>query len=157
MSKLKISVAKYIAQQIAISGKSQREIAEDLGYKNPNVITMFKTEQTKIPVNKVPALARSLNLDPLFLLGAVMSEYMPETWAEIEKTLGSDRMLTDEERAALKLIRTASGGIPLELSLPDNKDIFTSAVKEITKKNTAKSEASLARYLSLPANQRSAR
>lgn len=155
MSKLKIPVAKYLTQQVAVCGKNQREIATDLGYTNPNVITMFKTGATKIPVNKVPALAKTLGVDPLFLLRAVMSEYMPETWEAIEQTIGTDKIVTEDERALLKVIRSSTGGIPLDMTIPEHKEALVAALKDVTKKTNAKNEASLARYLSLPANVRS--
>ena len=53
-----MSVAEFIAAQIAMSDKTQREIALALGYDKPNIITMFKQGLTKIPLNKVAPLAR---------------------------------------------------------------------------------------------------
>jgi hypothetical protein len=76
-------VADYLAQQIILCGKSQKEIAEEVGYEKPNVITMMKQGHTKIPIVKVGAFARALEVDPAYLLRLVCMEYMPETWAAI--------------------------------------------------------------------------
>lgn len=76
-------VPDYLAQQIILCGKSQKEIAEEVGYEKPNVITMMKQGHTKIPIVKVGAFARALEVDPAYLLRLVCMEYMPETWAAI--------------------------------------------------------------------------
>lgn len=76
-------VADYLAQQIILCGKSQKEIAEEVGYEKPNVITMMKQGHTKIPIVKVGAFARALEVDLAYLLRLVCMEYMPETWAAI--------------------------------------------------------------------------
>jgi hypothetical protein len=44
-----MTVARYFRQQIALCGKSQRIIAEECDYSNPNMITMIKTGKTKMP------------------------------------------------------------------------------------------------------------
>lgn len=54
------TIAEYLAVQISLSEKSQREIAAEISYENPNVITMFKQGQTKVPMNKVGPLAKAL-------------------------------------------------------------------------------------------------
>lgn len=113
MSKAKrISVAEYLTQQINICGKSQREIADDVGYEKPNVITMFKQGKTKLPINKVGAFAKSLGIDPLHLLRIAMSEYSRDTWEVIEDLIGKS-LVTQEELAILEVIRSVSEGQPI--------------------------------------------
>lgn len=110
MSKSKrITVAEYLTQQINICGRSQKDIADDVGYDKPNVITMFKQGKTKLPTNKVPVFAKALGVDPIHLLRIVMSEYTPDTWDVIENLLG-DSIITEEERTILDIVRTVSGG-----------------------------------------------
>ena len=104
-----ISVADYLTQQINICGKPQKEIAEDVGYKMPNIITMFKQGKTKLPVNKVPAFAQSIGTDPIHMLRIVMSEYMPETWEVIEGLIGKS-MVSDSELVILDIIRRVGLG-----------------------------------------------
>jgi transcriptional regulator with XRE-family HTH domain len=80
--------ANYLANQIRISEISQKDIAEALGYESANIVSMFKKGLTKVPIEKVPALAKALHLDPAHLLMLAMREYMPEAFATIQKTLG---------------------------------------------------------------------
>ena len=61
--KLKISVAEYLTQQIAVSGVSQKNLADQLGYDKPNIITMFKQGKTKVPLNKIAPIAKILGID----------------------------------------------------------------------------------------------
>ena len=48
--------------------KTQAEIAEEAGFVNPNMVTMIKKGSTKLPIDRVPALAKALESDPALLL-----------------------------------------------------------------------------------------
>jgi len=95
--------ASYLAAQIDASEKTQREIASALGYARPNLITMFKQGLTKVPIEKVPALAKILGLDPVHLLTFAMREYMPETLKTIQANVGY--VVTGNEYAVVEAIR----------------------------------------------------
>lgn len=102
MSQSKTTVARFLSEQIDLSPKTQREIAESIGYDNPNIITMFKQGHTKVPLNRVGALATTLGISPAHLMRMVLEEYMPETWEAVERALGLMILSEEEER----LIRT---------------------------------------------------
>ena len=53
-----------IAPLIERSGLSQTEIARQLGYSNPNMITLFKRGNTRVPAGKVVPLADLLDQEP---------------------------------------------------------------------------------------------
>lgn len=114
-----LSVAQYIAAQIAISGVPQKYIASALGYKNPNVVTMIKQGRTKLPVNKVGPLAEVLKVDSVHLLRLVMSEYCPDTWKAIEDLVGRS-LISEREMAIIYIVRQTCGAN--ELSLEKMKD-----------------------------------
>ena len=66
----RLRVTQYIAKQIDIQvslGKNQRLIAKEIGYGKPNMISMFKRGEARIPFGKIPALAKSLNVDPAYM------------------------------------------------------------------------------------------
>ncbi len=65
----RMTVAEYLAKMIEISEKTQKQIAHDVGYTRPNVLSMMKRGLIKVPVDKAPALARALNVDPAYFLG----------------------------------------------------------------------------------------
>ena len=154
MVKSKISVAKYLEQQIAVCGRSQREIAAEIGYANPNIMTMFKTGATKIPVTKVGPLARALGVDPAFMLRLVMHEYMPEAWEAIEDIIGKDRLLTDQDRAIAAFVRDTAGATPVDISIEENRRALADAIKGIASRDQAKAVAAVSRIDALPKNAR---
>ena len=104
----KITVAEFISERLAASGKTQREIAEDCGFENPNIITMIKTAATKVPLGRVGALAKALDADPAHLLRLVMSEYLPETWEALESVM-QGTVLTANELDLVRKFRLVTG------------------------------------------------
>ena len=91
-----MTVARFIEDQIVVSGRSQKLIASECGYANANMITMIKKNRTKLPLNKVAALAHALRVDPKYLLRLVMKEYQPEAWAVIVKIMRSESQCSDQ-------------------------------------------------------------
>jgi transcriptional regulator with XRE-family HTH domain len=88
---IRTTVADYFEMAIRLSGKSQREIAKAAGYSKPNIISMMKTGQTKIPVEKIPALAAAMGIETAPFLRLALQEYMPETWNVIYANLEAFR------------------------------------------------------------------
>lgn len=102
------TIADLIADRLAESEKTQREIASECGFETSNIITMFKNGSTKVPLNRIGALAHALNADPAHMLRLAMQEYMPETWESIEDTLKST-LLTANELQLIRDYREATG------------------------------------------------
>ena len=84
----KITVADYLTAQIEVCGKSQKEIAEEVGFQKANVITMLKHGSTKIPLSRIPALAKSIGVDPGKLMRMALGEYQPKVLEAIEECMG---------------------------------------------------------------------
>lgn len=80
--------AEHLTKLINRSPKTQREIALEIGYSKPNLITMFKQGLTKVPIEVIPRLAKALDEDPAVLLRIALREYMPEALKTIEAHLG---------------------------------------------------------------------
>lgn len=125
----KITVAGYLTQQISISPKTQAEITSELGLEKANIITMFKQGKTKVPINRVPAMARALNVDQIYLLSLVMSEYMPDAWSAIQSVLKT-ALITEYESAILSVVREASGGMNLRPETAVEKEKLKQLVYE---------------------------
>ncbi len=88
-------MAHYLTKQIdALSGiKNQREIAAEIGYEKPNMISMFKRGETKVPLDKIPLLAKALRVDPAHLFRLAMEQQWPGMKVvvdEIFKNIASD-------------------------------------------------------------------
>lgn len=101
------TVADYVSWQVDLCGKPQKQIAEEAGFQQPNIVTMFKQGKTKVPLDKVGKLARALEVDPLHLLRMCMREYWPDTYPEIEGIFDQP-ILTANELKILEVIRKAN-------------------------------------------------
>lgn len=80
----KMTVASFIAAQIECSEKTQAQIAQEVGFEKPNIITMIKQGKTKLPLAKIGLMARALGVDPVYLFRLTIEEYLPDTAEAIE-------------------------------------------------------------------------
>ena len=154
MSKLKMTVAKYVEQQLALCDRPQKDVARDCGYENANVITMFKSGTTKVPLAKVPLLAKALGVDVVYLFRLVMSEYMPEAWEVMESILGVDTFLSASEVAMARFITNRAGVDGIDLDDMDNVRELLAVVEALARSDQAKAEAAVAAQNRLPSNAR---
>lgn len=81
-------VKDYIAAQLALCGKSQKQVAKEAKLKNANVLSMIKTGTTKLPIPRVNALADSLEVSRARLMRLVLEADYPEILEAIEHSLG---------------------------------------------------------------------
>ena len=96
------SVAEFLTARLRLCRKSNSEIATELGYEYPDIISLFASGKAKLPLNDIKKMAQALDTDPAYLLIVAMREYMPEALAVIENIIESP-LLTHNER---KLIET---------------------------------------------------
>ncbi len=80
-----MKVSEYITWRLQRSGKTQAEVARDVGFSSPNIVSMLKTGKTKVPLNRVPALADTLEVPPQQLLLLCLRGYEPELMAILEE------------------------------------------------------------------------
>jgi hypothetical protein len=86
---------------------SQRDIASALGYPNSNIISMFKKGGSKVPLIKIPALAKAIRVDASFLMRLGLEQY----WSGKMDVLNQmfDRLVTKNEQALVDRCRNAVG------------------------------------------------
>ena len=88
--------------------KSQVEIAEKAGFISPNMVTMIKKGATKLPIDRVPAVAKALECDPALLLRLALEQGEGATAATaIFEIIGPP--VTRNELVWITEIREASG------------------------------------------------
>ena len=86
--------------------KSQAQIAREAGFRTPNVLSMLKTGEAKVPLDRVPALAVALDTDPahLFMLAVEQQDStLTVVLRDIFRTV-----VSQNEAAWLEEIRDAS-------------------------------------------------
>ena len=84
------AIAKFLDKRIdELKGvKTQREIAAEVGYDKPNIISMFKRGETKVPLDKVLLLAKALDTDPAHLIRLGLEQSIPGFNAIMDDLLG---------------------------------------------------------------------
>ena len=88
--------------------RTQGEIAEEAGFINPNMLSMIKKGSTKLPIDRVPALAKALECDPALLLRLALEQSEGGTAAAaIFDIIGQP--ISKNEMAWITEIREASG------------------------------------------------
>lgn len=87
--------------------KSQRDIALEAGFRNPNMLSMIKSGASKLALDRVPALAAALEVDQRLLLRlALEQEGLETTKNAIDQILGE--IVSENEIEWLREIRDAS-------------------------------------------------
>ncbi|WP_026759199.1 helix-turn-helix domain-containing protein [Sediminimonas qiaohouensis] len=102
-------LAKFIQKRVMElrPRKSQIEIATEAGFVNPNMAAMIKNGTTKLPLDRVPSLARALECDPAYLLRLTLEQVAGDTAANaIVEIMGTP--VTRNETGWLQEIREAS-------------------------------------------------
>lgn len=102
-------IAKLVNDRLnELSGvKSQRDIAEIVGYANQNMITMIKQGTAKVALDRVPLLAKALEIDPVHLMRLAMEQfYTPKTAASLMELFS--QVMTRNEADIIETIRRAS-------------------------------------------------
>ena len=110
------SVADFIANRQSMLDMTNQEVADLVGYPNGNVMSMIKKGRTKLPLERVPAMAEALAVDKAKLMRMVMREYMPDTLKAIETCLGAT--VTRNELALIEIWRDATNNNDPEI--PEN-------------------------------------
>ncbi|WP_210547057.1 helix-turn-helix transcriptional regulator [Rhodoferax sp. PAMC 29310] len=101
-------VAIFLTSLIEKSGKTRKEIANEAGLGKPNMISMLKSGETKLPLAKLGSFAKAVNTDPAHLLKLCLREYYPDVWDAIKSHL--DAAVTSDELRMVRALRSAAGG-----------------------------------------------
>lgn len=101
------TVSGFLTEKMNDSIKTQRQIARECGYENANVISMFKTGDTKLPFTTIGPMAQALDVDPMVLLRLSLAEYAPKTFEAIEECFGIP-LLSESERELILRVRAYS-------------------------------------------------
>ncbi|MHA6731249.1 XRE family transcriptional regulator [Devosia sp. A369] len=89
--------------------KSQLEIASEAGFTSTNMMSLIKSGSTRLPLDRVPALAKALNVDPARLLQLALEQWAGSAAARAFDAI-FETIVTRNEVGWLEEIRDASGG-----------------------------------------------
>ena len=88
--------------------KTQAQIASEAGFLNPNMLSMIKTGVTRLPLDRVPALAVALNVDAARLFQLALEQWVGSAAARTFEAI-FNVAVTQHEADWIKEIRDASG------------------------------------------------
>lgn len=108
--------AAKLAAAIEASELTQREIADRVGFKHANIISMLKSGETRVPLDRIPALANTLGVDEREFLLLAIAEYHPGVHEVLVDVLGLP--LSDAELGILTMFRMASLRDEIEVEGP---------------------------------------
>jgi len=123
------ATARLFSNYVNLSHLTQREIAARAGYPRPNIITMFKTGETKIPIEKIPVFAEILGIDPKRFLRVALEEYDPGVLKVIEARFGPQ--VSRNEHEILQEIRKRSNGSDPKLVTQAQRDAIGAFVARL--------------------------
>lgn len=87
--------------------KSQAEIAAEAGFVNANMMSLLKSGKNKVPLDRIPALAKALEVDPAYLMRLALDQAVGITAAQaITEIFGTP--VTENERGWIAELRDAS-------------------------------------------------
>ena len=114
------TVADYLAEKTTACGKTAQEIAAAIGYASADVVHAFTHGTAKVPLNRIGLLARALEIDSVYFLRLVLSEYMPDVLVAIDDALQVP-MLTENERGLIEAYRRVTLGTDAMAVICDTK------------------------------------
>lgn len=85
---------------------TNEELADDMGYARSNIISMWRTGKSRIPLERLPDLSRLLNVSMAELLPMWMEQYAPQIRVEVGKMF--NRLVTENEFEVIEAIRQVS-------------------------------------------------
>jgi transcriptional regulator with XRE-family HTH domain len=78
------ATARLIADRIRdlAHKKTQAEIASEAGFANANMMSFHKDGRNKVPLDRVPSLAKALEVDPAYLMRLALDQAVGATAAK---------------------------------------------------------------------------
>src|SRR6056297_1733598 len=76
--------SSFLRNAIEDSPETQREIARDAGFSSANALSLLKTGECKVPISRIPALAKALDVDGHLSVKIALREYQPESWMVLD-------------------------------------------------------------------------
>ena len=104
-------------------GKTDQQLGEELGFTQPNVMTMIKAGTMKLPISLVPRLAAAINYPASDLLRTVLRDQAPDLLVIIDK-IWMPIDLTANERKLIESCRHLSKGRDVVPLVMDGQSII---------------------------------
>lgn len=113
MSRPTSQTARHLSDAIASSPKTQKEIAREAGFASQNMLSMMKTGEAKVPIDRINGLSLALGIAPATFIKIALNEYPPDLYQVIHDHFGIG--LSMSERTLLEVFDEAQHATPFNL------------------------------------------
>ena len=93
------------------------EIARKMGYPRGHIISMFRSDQAKVPLDKIPQLADALHVDVAHLMRLGLEQYWPDKMGVITRVFS--RVVTENEFELIQEVRERTRDANPKLTVRD--------------------------------------
>lgn len=107
----------------ALLGKTDHQLGKELGFTQPNLMTLIKAGTMKLPIDKVPQLAVAIDYPASDLLRTVLRDQAPDLLSVIDK-IWPPTGLTANERKLIESYRHLSKGRDVVPLVMDGQSII---------------------------------
>lgn len=130
-------MAKFLDKRIGQLPKTQRELAQDMGYTRPNILSMMKSGEAKVPLDRVPAMAKALDADVAHFFRMALEQHFRGT--EVTKVINDifGTVVSKNEADWLEVVRDASDNTDPALTA-QGKEEFASFLTQLFAKESGK-------------------
>lgn len=136
--------ATRLQEVLTVESISQRDIAGEAGYTKPNIFSMFKSGETKIPIDRIPAMAKALRTDVAHFARLVLLQHYPTLGPEFEEIFGA--MPSKTEKLVLTTWRKINGADNIDMDAQAKTEL-KEALKAVHAGLVARHQAEVARQM----------
>ena len=123
-SQIKSKVARYVDLQLqAIAPKTQGQVADEAGLPQRNLLSMIRTGATKLPFERIPGIAKALEVNQNHLFRMALEEYLPAVKELVDEA--GQQAISKYEQELLAVWREISGDSdpPIEPIVDEFRDL----------------------------------
>lgn len=112
----------------ALTSMTNEELADRLGYQRPNIISMWRTGRTRVPLDRLPELADILGVNLGHLLMLWMDQYATgPKYTRLMKTVL--RTVGDDEAELIEAVRVYTKGRTFSVNKSEAKKLIPQIIR----------------------------
>jgi len=120
---MSVSLVQQIEARQAELGLTDQHLCDALGFEREITLVLIKQGSMKLPINRVPALAAALSLEPVDVLRTALQESSPDLISVIEEVF-NPLCLTTSETRLIRHLRNLAGDRPAAPMVFDGKGVI---------------------------------
>ncbi|QNK01775.1 hypothetical protein [Dyella telluris] len=102
-------VSNYLKAKIEATGKTLKELGAEAGFKQANAFVLLKSGDMRLPMDRIPGVAKAIEADEKELFELALKHYEPTVYKMMQKHYAAGAV-DPEEVKLLAEIKRAIGG-----------------------------------------------